>query len=115
MPTGESGDLQQAVTVEKTVPAVGLARMFMAFLVLGATSFGGGTAGWLYREMVVKRGWLDDSVFLEHMTLQQAIPGSNGIKLTVLIGERLHGTLGACTALLGLLAVPFLSSIAIAA
>jgi chromate transporter len=72
-------------------------------------------AGWLYREMVQRRGWLDDTVFLEHLALGQAIPGSNGIKLTVLVGQRLHGTAGAGIALLGLMAAPFAVAIAIAA
>jgi chromate transporter len=113
MPASDSNDLHHSRA--GTAPDVGLVRIFFAFLVLGGTSFGGGTAAWLHREMVVKRGWLDDSVFLEHMTLGQAIPGSNGIKLTVLIGDRLRGTAGACVALLGLLMVPFVLSVAIAA
>jgi chromate transporter len=97
------------------VAPIGLWRIFAAFLWLGGTSFGGGMAGWLYREMVQRRGWLDDTVFLEHLALGQAIPGSNGIKLTVLVGQRLHGTAGACVALLGLMAAPFAVAIAIGA
>src|SRR5436190_23820286 len=81
--------------------------IFAAFLRLGCTSFGGGTAGWLYREIVLRRGWVDDPAFLAMLALGQAIPGSNGIKLTVLIGQRLHGASGALVALLGLLAGPF--------
>src|SRR5947207_15211421 len=87
--------------------AVGLWHIFGAFLWLGCTSFGGGTAGWLYREMVLKRGWLDEATFLSDFALGQAIPGSNGVKLTVQIGQRLHGAAGAVVALVGLLAGPF--------
>ena len=85
----------------------GLARIFVAFLRLGCTSFGGGTAGYLYREMVLKRRWLDEATFLSDFALGQAIPGSNGVKLTVQIGQRLHGGAGAVVALIGLLAGPF--------
>ena len=81
--------------------------MFAAFLWLGATAFGGGTAAWLHREVVLRRGWLDDATFLRDFALGQAIPGSNGVKLTVQIGQRLHGFAGAAAALAGLLAVPF--------
>src|SRR5579863_3417721 len=96
----------------RTAPAqpphsVGPARLFAAFLRLGVTSFGGGTAGWLYREIVLKRRWIDDSTFLSDLALGQAIPGSTGVKLTVQIGQRLHGAAGAAAALVGLLAGPF--------
>jgi chromate transporter len=97
------------------LPAIGLARIFAAFLRLGSTSFGGGTAAWLYREMVLKRRWIDDSTFLSDLALGQAIPGSNGVKLTVQIGQRLHGGAGAAVALLGLLAAPFAIVLAIGA
>lgn len=86
---------------------IGLAQIFVAFLRLGATAFGGNTAGWLHRDIVVRRRWIDDRTFLAMLALGQAVPGSNGIKLTVLIGQRLNGAAGALTALLGLLAAPF--------
>jgi chromate transporter len=94
---------------------IGLARIFAAFLWLGCTSFGGGTAGWLYRDMVLKRRWLDEATFLSDFALRQAIPGSNGVKLTVQIGQRLHGGAGAVVALIGLLAGPFAIVLAIGA
>ena len=98
-----------------SVPSLGLARIFAAFLRLGCTSFGGGTAGWVYRDMVLKRGWLDERTFLSDLALVQAIPGSIGVNLTVRIGQRLHGAAGAVVALVGLLAGPFAIVIAIGA
>jgi chromate transporter len=87
--------------------AIGLARIFAAFMWLGCTSFGGGTAGYLHREIVLKRRWIDDSTYLSDLALGQAIPGSIGVKLTVQTGQRLHGAAGAVVALVGLLAGPF--------
>ncbi|HEX3861172.1 MAG TPA: chromate transporter [Stellaceae bacterium] len=95
------------------VPAIGLARIFWAFFRLGCTSFGGGTAGWLYREMVLRRGWIDDQAFLATMALGQVLPGANGVKMTVLIGQRLRGGAGAAVAFLGLLSGPFAIILAI--
>jgi chromate transporter len=95
--------------------AIGLARIFAAFLRLGCTSFGGGTAGWLYRDIVLKRRWIDDSTFLSDLALGQAIPGSTGVKLTVELGQRLHGAAGAAVALVGLLAGPFAIVLAVGA
>ena len=96
-------------------PVIGLPRIFAAFLWLGCTSFGGGTAGWLYREIVLKRRWIDEATFLADLALGQAIPGSNGVKLTVQIGQRLRGAAGAVIALIGLLAGPFVIVLAIGA
>jgi chromate transporter len=95
--------------------AIGLWRIFAAFLWLGGTSFGGGTAGWLYREMVLRRRWIDDRDFLAMFGLGQVMPGSNGIKMTVLIGQQLRGAAGATVALLGLLTVPFAVVLAVGA
>src|SRR6476659_6748721 len=85
----------------------GLGRIFLAFLRLGGTSFGGGTAGWLHREMVLRRGWIDDRAFLAMLGVVQVMPGSNGVNLTVLVGQHLRSAAGAAAALSGLLAAPF--------
>jgi chromate transporter len=87
---------------------VTLLALFLAFLRLGCTAFGGGTAGWIYREMVQRRGWLDEQLFLADLSLTQPLPGSNGINMAVLMGRRLKGTPGAFVAPFGLLAGPFL-------
>ena len=93
----------------------GLVRIFLAFLRLGGTSFGGGTAGWLHREIVLRRGWIDDPTFLRMLAMVQVMPGSNGVNLTVLLGQHLRGAAGAATALLALLAAPFAIVLAIGA
>ena len=92
----------------------GLTAIFAAFLRLGCTSFGGGTAGWLHRDIVLRRQWIDDAAFLQMLTVGQALPGSNGIKLTVLIGQQLHGMAGAAAALFALLLGPFAIVLAVA-
>jgi chromate transporter len=95
--------------------APGLPAIFLAFLRLGCTSFGGGTAGWLHRDIVLRRRWLDEPTFLAMLTVGQALPGSNGTKLTVLIGQHLRGTAGAAAALSALLAGPFVIVLAVGA
>ena len=96
-------------------PAAGpsLTAIFLTFLRLGGTSFGGGTAGWLHRVIVLQRRWIDEAAFLRMLTVGQALPGSNGTKLTVLIGQHLRGTAGAAVALFALLAGPFLIAVTI--
>jgi chromate transporter len=100
----------QTLSNSQSVPLMerpGLAAIFAAFLRLGCTSFGGGTAGWLHRDIVLRRRWIDDAAFLQMLTVGQALPGSNGTKLTVLIGQHLHGMAGAAVALFALLLGPF--------
>jgi chromate transporter len=94
---------------------IGLPTIFAAFLRVGCTSFGGGTAGWLYRDIVQRRGWIDDRAFLAGLALGQALPGANGIKMTVLIGHRLRGASGVVTAIAGLLSGPLVLTIGLAA
>lgn len=89
------------------VAEVSLLAIFLAFLRLGCTSFGGGTAGWVYREIVQRRGWIDERSFLPDLAIGQGMPGSNGVNLAVLVGRRLKGGVGAFVAPFAMLAGPF--------
>ena len=96
---------EQSIDLRRT-GRIGLPAIFAAFFRLGATSFGGGTAGWLYREIVERRHWIDDKDFLAAAALGRFMPGSGGVNLTVQVGQRLRGGLGALAAVLGLLSGP---------
>jgi len=98
-----------------TVSDVSLAAIFAAFFRLGCTSFGGGTGGWVYREMVQRRGWIDERALLAEMALGQSLPGSNGLKMSVLVGRRLKGGTGAIVAPFALLLGPFVIILAVGA
>jgi chromate transporter len=103
---------------ENTKPIVAdvtLTALFLAFFRLGCTSFGGGTGGWVYREMVQRRGWIDERAFLAEMALGQSLPGANGIKMSVLVGRRLKGGAGAFAAPFALLLGPFVIILAVGA
>jgi len=93
---------------------IGLPAIFAAFFWLGMTSFGGGTAGWLHREIVERRGWIDDAQFLSGAALGRMVPGSGGVNLTVQVGQRLRGVPGALVAVFGLLLGPFVIVVALA-
>jgi chromate transporter len=104
---------EQSVDFHRT-DRIGLLAIFAAFFRLGATSFGGGTAGWLYREIVERRHWIDDKDFLAGAALGRLMPGSGGVNLTVQVGQRLRGGLGAAAAVLGLLSGPLAIVLALA-
>jgi chromate transporter len=93
---------------------IGLAAIFGAFFRLGITSFGGGTAAWLYRAIVQRRRWIDDQTYLAGVGLSRIVPGSSGVNLTVQTGQRLRGGWGALAAVFGLLSGPFFIVIGVA-
>ena len=91
-----------------------LAVIFGIFFRIGAFSFGGGLSGWVYREIVILRGWLDEDEFMSGLAVSQVLPGANVINLSVYVGQKLRGGLGACAAFFGLICAPFFVVIGIA-
>lgn len=98
---------------ETVRPSVGeLAR---AFLLVGATSFGGGLTGYLRRALVEKRHWLTDDEFLGGLSVAQAVPGPNAVNLAVFVGYRMHGLAGSLLAVLSVFLFPVLALTILAA
>ncbi|MFK8251504.1 chromate transporter [Ancylobacter terrae] len=86
-------------------PAAGpvpLGDIFLTFLVIGATSFGGGVVAYLRNALVLQKGWLDEERFLSALEIAQALPGLNATNMSVIVGDRLRGTIGAVIAFLGM-------------
>ena len=87
-------------------------ELFLGFLGLGLTSFGGALP--LARRTVVEqRRWLSASDFTELLGLCQFLPGGNVINLSVALGMRFRGLRGALACILGLIAGPSLIVIAL--
>jgi chromate transporter len=83
-----------------------LGALFRCFFRLGAMSFGGGMSAWIRREVVQKRGWIEEGQFLSGLALCQIAPGPNAVNLAVFIGTTLLGAAGAVAALSAMLAAP---------
>jgi chromate transporter len=90
----------------KTEPApskkVSVSDIFITFLIIGATSFGGGVVAYLRNALVTKKKWLDDSHFLELMSISNTLPGLNATNMSILAGDRIGGTLGSIAAMVGM-------------
>jgi chromate transporter len=80
-------------------------RLFWIWAVIGAHSFGGGSATlYLIRRVAVERhGWLTDDDFTRYWSICQIAPGINILGLVILIGWRVAGAQGALLSLSGLL------------
>jgi chromate transporter len=84
----------------------GLPVLFLSFLTIGSTSFGGGLLGWIRRELVERRRWIDDQQFLVCYGISQMVPGATNVNLSVIVGTQLRGVPGALVAVAGLLLAP---------
>jgi chromate transporter len=76
--------------------------VFVTFLMIGATSFGGGVVAYLRNALVTQKKWLDDKHFLELMSISNTLPGLNATNMSILAGDRIAGTLGSIVAMLGM-------------
>jgi len=73
--------------------------IFLEFLLIGATSFGGGVVAYLRAGLVAKRKWVTDQEFVEYLAISQSLPGLNATNMAVLVGDSLRGVVGAIAAL----------------
>jgi chromate transporter len=76
--------------------------VFLEFLLIGATSFGGGVVAYLRSGLVAKREWIDDKEFVEMLAISQTLPGLNATNMAMLVGDKLRGALGSLAAIIGI-------------
>lgn len=77
-----------------------LGAVFLAFLQLGFTSFGGPVAhlGYFREAFVVRRGWIDDKAYADLVALCQFLPGPASSQVGIGIGLAKAGLPGAFAA-----------------
>jgi len=84
----------------------GLRAVLGYFLGLGTWGFGGpiATVGYMQRDLVERRGWLDRQEFLNGVALGQTMPGPLAAQVAMWVGYLERGPLGAL-----LVAIPFIA------
>jgi len=92
--------LQPGETAAKAA-AVSIREIFLEFLIIGATSFGG-VVPYLRGSLVTKRHWVDDKEFVQMLSISQSLPGLNATNMAILVGEKLRGALGSIAAIIGI-------------
>ncbi|KAB0551089.1 chromate efflux transporter [Pseudomonas argentinensis] len=77
--------------------------IFLIFLRLGLTSFGGPVAhlGYFRQEFISRRGWLSEAAYAELIAIAQFMPGATSSKVGMAIGLSQAGYRGALAAWLG--------------
>jgi len=93
---------------------VPLGAIYRVFFTIGMFSFGGGLVPWIYRDVVDIRKWMTREDFLPGIALSKVMPGVSSTNCAIYTGQMLRGGPGALTALVGMLTVPFLVSLAAA-
>ena len=91
-------------------------NLFWTYLKIGTFTLGGGYAmlPLIQREVVERKGWIDEEEFLNMIALAQAAPGLIAVNSAIFIGWRVGGWRGVCGAMLGAVLPSFLIILAIA-
>ena len=90
-------------------PGISLPDLFLGFLRLGATAYGGpAMMAHLRTDVVDRRRWIAAEEFVEGMALCQVIPGATMVQMSTYVGYRLLGVPGAMTAACGFILRPSL-------
>ena len=78
-------------------------HLFKVFFLIGGFTFGGGYAMLeLIRVQIVdKEKWLDNEAFIDLFAVAQSLPGVFAVNMSIFIGYRLQGFLGALVCVLG--------------
>jgi len=97
-------DIERSVEpAVRPAAAAGAWPVFLIFLRLGCTSFGGPVAhiGYFHDEFVRRRRWLSERSFVDLVALCQVLPGPSSSQVGLAIGMTRGGLLGALGAWLG--------------
>ena len=91
-------------------------NLFLTYLKIGTFTIGGGYAmlPLIQREVVDRKGWIDEEEFLNMIALAQAAPGLIAVNSAVFIGWRIGRWKGLCGAVLGAVLPSFVIILAIA-
>jgi chromate transporter len=100
---------------EAPAPVASTWEIALTFNEISLSSFGGGLSAWSREMVVARKKWMDDPEFLSAMTICRILPGANQVNLAVFVGTKLNGLRGAGAALTGLIFMPTVLLMGIAA
>ena len=101
-------------TAYASPPHITTRELFVGFLKVGLSGFGG-VLPFARRMLVDKRRWLTEPEFNEVLSLSQFLPGPNIVNVSIIIGRRFQGPTGAFAATLGLMLMPLIIILLLAA
>lgn len=91
-------------------------KLFLAFLRLGLSAFGGPAMVAYIKDLAIKKNsWLSEDSFKQGVAICQVIPGATAMQVVAYVGLRSGGPLGAIAAYVGFALPAFLLMIVLAA
>ena len=119
MPAGPSPVIMSAMNTpvapaHKPLDAPTKRSLFLGFLTIGLQGFGG-VLPFARRILVEQHRWLSEREFTEVLSLSQFLPGPNIVNVSIIVGNRFRGPLGSFAATLGLMLMPFVIVLVLAA
>jgi chromate transporter len=91
-------------------------KLFLSFLKLGSTAFGGPAMVAHVKELAVKRKhWIDEETFKNGVALCQSIPGATVMQLVAYVGMKVNGIPGALFSYVGFALPAFILMLALSA
>ncbi len=90
--------------------------IFKTFFKVGTLLLGGGYVilPLLQSELVDKKGWIDSDGLCEYYALGQSVPGIIAANMSIFVGYKLRGQIGALAAVLGIVSPAFLTIVLLA-
>jgi chromate transporter len=102
MALGSMESPDQIIGAQHVCKNPALRSLFLSFLKLGATAFGGpAMVPYIGKMAVEQRGWLDESTFRDGVALCQTIPGATAMQVSGYVGFRARGVTGAAASFIG--------------
>lgn len=98
-------DAPSTIETPPAAPRVRATMLFWGFLKIGLSGFGG-VLPFARHTLVERERWLTEQEFTEVLSLSQFLPGPNIVNVSVIVGRRFDGVIGAAAATLGLLLMP---------
>jgi chromate transporter len=110
-------NIEPAPAPTDPAPQVGFMRVLRYFVRLGTIGFGGpiATVGYMQRDLVEHRGWIDRRDFLDGVALGQTMPGPLAAQVAMWVGYLRKGAPGALAVALAFIAPSFLLVVAVGA
>ena len=95
---------------------ISIFKLFLIFVKIGAILLGGGYVilPILINEFSDKRNLISNDELIDYFALSQSLPGIIAANISMFIGYKLNGIIGALVAMFGIITIPFLCIILLA-